>query len=143
MKTENELQIDAPIDVVWRLTADVESWPSVTPTMTSIERLDDGPITVGSRARVKQPGQRAAVWTVTGLDPNRLFEWRTSVLGMQMIGRHELAEVDGGTRNRLSLELTGRGSGVFGKLIGKKISQSIGTENAGFKSHAESATASA
>jgi len=36
--------------------------------MTSVERLDDGPITLGSRARVKQPGQRPAVWTVTELE---------------------------------------------------------------------------
>jgi uncharacterized membrane protein len=141
MRMENELLIEAPVEKVWQLTADVESWPRVTPTMTSVERLDDGPLGVGSRARVKQPGQRAAVWTVSAFEPNRLFEWGTTVLGVRMTGRHELAEVDGRTRNTLVLDVTGRGSGLLTKLIGAKMGQSIATENAGFKQHAEAATA--
>jgi uncharacterized membrane protein len=141
MRIENELQIAAPVDVVWALTADVDSWPQVTPTMTTVQRLDDGPIALGSQARVKQPGQSAAIWTVTALEPGRLFEWRTRVLGMDMIGRHELTDVEGGTHNALSLDLTGRGSSLFGKLVGGRIRRSITTENAGFKAHAEGATA--
>jgi uncharacterized membrane protein len=139
MRFENELQIDAPVPVVWQLTVDVEGWPQTTPTTTSVERLDTGPIQVGSRARVKQPGQRAAIWTVTALEPECLYRWETMVFGLRMVGRHELAPVGGGTHNALSLELEGRGSGLFGRLIGRKILESITTENAGFKRRAESA----
>jgi uncharacterized membrane protein len=122
---------------VWGLTADVEGWPSVTPTMTSIEKVSDGPMGLGSSARVKQPAQRAAVWTVTAFAPNELFEWTTSVWGVHMTGRHELTPTDHGTRNVLVLDVTGPGSGLLTKLVGKKMRQSIAKENRGFKEHAE------
>ena len=57
--------------------------------MTSVERLDDGPLAVGSRARVA-PGQRARVWTVTRLEPGRLFAWEARALGVRMNGSHHL-----------------------------------------------------
>lgn len=43
MRYEDEVQINAPIDEVWRLTANIAGWPSFTPTMTGIKRLDAGP----------------------------------------------------------------------------------------------------
>ncbi|HRE03530.1 MAG TPA: SRPBCC family protein, partial [Ilumatobacteraceae bacterium] len=71
----NSIVIAAPAAVVWNLTIDVANWPSVTPTMTSVERLDDGPFGIGSKARVKQPMQRPTTWTVTEFDPERRFAW--------------------------------------------------------------------
>jgi uncharacterized membrane protein len=133
----DELVIDAPVERVWGLTVDLEGWPSVTPTVTSVERLDDGPVAVGSRARLKQPGRRAAVWTVSRFEPNAHFEWGTTVLGMRMVAGHHLEGVDGGTRNRLTLELSGFGSGPMGKLIGRRITEAIATENRSFRAAAE------
>ncbi len=141
MRYEDEIQIDAPIEVVWGLTLDVESWPSTTPTMTSVERLDDGPFGIGSSAKVKQPGQRAAVWTVSALEPNRRFEWSTRVMGVTMTGSHHLAEHGGGTRNTLVLDIDGRGAGLLVKLAGTRMRDSIATENRGFKAAAEAANA--
>jgi len=84
MKLEHAVQTEAPIDVVWGLTEDVERWPETTPTMTSVERLDDGPLGVGSQARIKQPGQRARTWTVTRFERGRTFAWSTKALGAHM-----------------------------------------------------------
>src|SRR5215213_5897034 len=77
MHLEHRLEIDTPASVVWDLTVDVERWPETTPTMTSVERLDDGPLGVGSQARIKQPAQRPTVWTVTRFEPGRHFAWAT------------------------------------------------------------------
>lgn len=65
MRLVDTIDIAAPAERVWPLTENVEAWPSFSPTMTRIERLDDAPIALGSRARVEQPAQRPAVWTVT------------------------------------------------------------------------------
>jgi uncharacterized membrane protein len=137
MVIEHELTIDAPDHVVWRLTEDVEGWPTLTPTMTSIERLDDGPLHVGSRARVKQPAQRATVWTVTRLEPSELFEWEANVFGVRMVGRHRITADGDSCRNTLQIEMSGRGSGVLGALTGGRIRKAIATENEGFKRAAE------
>ncbi len=141
MHLEHEIMIDAPVSTVWKLTEDVESWPASTPTMTSIKRLETGPLHVGSQALVKQPGQRATVWTVGAIDPPNTFSWSAKVFGMTMTGSHHLAAVGDRCRNTLSIDIAGRGSGLFGRVIGKKILASITTENEGFKRAAEAVDA--
>jgi uncharacterized membrane protein len=137
MRFENQIEITAPIADVWRLTEDIEQWPSFTPTMTSVERLDGGRMRAGSRARVKQPGQRPTVWTVTRFDPPALFEWQTRVMGVTMTATHRLEAVNGGCRNTLAVELAGLGAGLLGRVIGSAIKKSIATENQAFKRRAE------
>jgi uncharacterized membrane protein len=138
MTIEHELTIDAPAEVVWGLTIDVERWPDLTPTMTTVERLDEGPIRVGSQARVKQPAQRPTVWTVTQVATGERFAWQAKVFGVQMVARHSITALDAGRcRNLLEVELTGRGAGVLAKLTGGRIRRAIATENEGFKRAAE------
>jgi uncharacterized membrane protein len=135
---EHELVIDAPVAVVWKLTEEVEQWPATTPTISSVERLDAGPMRIGSSARVKQPGQRAAVWTVSTFRPNEEFAWGTKAFGIRMVGTHRLTPVGADRcRNTLTLDLSGRGAALVGRLAGKKILAAITTENEGFKRAAE------
>ena len=130
--------IEAPAEVVWDLTLDVTSWPQITPTMTSVERLDAGPIHVGSSARVKQPRQTAAVWTVTRLEQGREFTWRTRRMGMTMTGSHIVEPVGDHCRNTLSIDVEGRGSVLFGRVFGRVVASAIATENASFRARAQS-----
>jgi uncharacterized membrane protein len=139
MELQNELTIDAPVEVVWNLTQDIEGWPALTPTVTSVERLDEGPLRVGSAARVKQPGQRPTIWTVTRFEPGAVFEWEAKVYGVHTVGRHCVDGEDGACRNTLQIDMTGRGSTLLGKLLGRRIAKTIATENQGFKRAAEAA----
>jgi len=137
MKVEHVLEVAAPIDRLWALTAAIEDWPRITPTITSVERLDDGPLTIGSRARLKQPGQPRRVWTVTALEPQRLFEWSTTLPGLTMTAVHELAATERGTLNLLRVELSGWTSFVAGILLRVPIRRAIARENEAFRSAAE------
>jgi uncharacterized membrane protein len=137
MRIEHEVFIEAPVDTVWRLTTDLEAWPDMSKTMTSVRRVDDGPLAVGSSARVKQPGQRETVWTVTVVEPPTRFVWTARALGVEMVASHDLAAEGAGCRNRLSIDLAGRGGRVLGALVGRQIRRSLATENEGFKRHAE------
>jgi uncharacterized membrane protein len=137
MRIEHTTDIKAPVDRVWALTEDIESWPAVTPTMTSVTRLDHGDLQVASSARVKQPGQRERVWTVTELEPGRRFAWQTKVMKATMKGTHELIPTADGVTNHLSVDLTGPGSKLIGRLTRRQIAKAIAAENAGFKRVAE------
>lgn len=125
--------IDAPIERVWALTVDLEQLPSVTPTITGVERLDDGPVQVGSRARVSQPGLPARVWTVEEVDEPHRFSWGTRLLGVQMVGVHDLEAVgEDQTRLTLGVVFEGRGAGLLGRLARPSISKALAAEAAGF-----------
>lgn len=137
MRIEHELLIDAPVDTVWALTVDVERWPDITPTMTTVTRLDDRPFGVGGEARVKQPGQRTRVWTVTRFEAPHHFEWDATMGPIRMRGGHHLQAEGDQCRNRLSLELTGFASGLFGRLARRALRSAITRENEGFKAAAE------
>lgn len=137
MQLSHTISIDAPILKAWVLTIDVESWPQHTPTMTKIERLDAGPLGIGSTALVKQPGQRARVWTVTTFEPEQCFAWSTRAMGTTMTGRHEMTPSDTGTIQTLTVEIEGRLSPVVGALVRGPIAKAIAQENQGFKTAAE------
>jgi len=141
MYREHSTVISAPPSVVWRLTTDVERWPSFMPTVQAVERLEPGPLRVGSSARVKQPGQTAAVWTVSTIAPETEFTWETRRMGLRMIGKHLLTPAGDGTRNTLAVEVTGRGAGVFAALFGGMIARVIQRENDAFQQAAGQVTA--
>jgi uncharacterized membrane protein len=141
MHIEDRVEIEASIDAVWAMTEDVERWPEITPTITSVQRLDDEPFGVGSRARIKQPMQRPAVWTVTRFEPGRHFAWATKTLGMRMEGGHHLEGDASRTVNTLTLDVTGPMAPVLGRLFAGQFRKAIQTENQGFKREAEAARA--
>lgn len=137
MKIADRVEIAAPCERVWELTLDIESWPSFTPTITSVERLDAGSLAVGAQALVRQPGQPRRTWTVTDLDVGRRFAWSTAALGTVMTGVHELAPTATGTLQELTVELDGRVAPLVGVLIRNSIRKALAAENAGFKAAAE------
>ncbi|MFD9566289.1 SRPBCC family protein [Streptomyces sp. NPDC059994] len=47
--------IHAPLHTIWNLQTDVERWPSWQPPVTSVKRLDAGPLRSGSRFRWTTP----------------------------------------------------------------------------------------
>jgi uncharacterized membrane protein len=140
MEITNRTHITAPVERVWALTVDVERWPELSPTMTSVERLDAGPLAPGSRARVTQPRQRPTVWTVTVFEPCRRFVWEARVGPVTMVASHLLTEVGDGCDNELTVEFSGLGSGLVRRLVGGKVREAITIENRGFKAVAEAAT---
>ena len=137
MHIEDRVEIAASTDAVWALTMDVERWPDITPTITSVDRLGDEPFGIGSQARIKQPRQRATTWAVTQFDPGKTFVWATSTLGMRMEGGHHLEGDDHRTVNTLTLEVTGPLASTLGRLVAGQFRKAIQTENQGFKRVAE------
>ena len=138
MRWTDSILIDAPTELVWLLTTDITGWPAYTPTMQSVQRLDDGPLQVGSTARIKQPGQRPAVWTVTGIDDTcHQFRWHTHHRGLTITGSHHVQAEGPGCRNTLEVEATGPLARPFALLAGPLLRRALRIENASLKTEAQ------
>jgi uncharacterized membrane protein len=90
MTVQASVKIDASVEHVWSQLIDVEGWPNSTASITSVQRLDDGPLRPGSRARIKQPKLPGMVWTVTDLQRLRSFTWEAVSPGVTTIGIHSI-----------------------------------------------------
>jgi uncharacterized membrane protein len=137
MDVEQVIEIAAPPGTVWTVMAGVERWPEWTPTTTSIELLDPGPLAVGSRARIRQPRLPVAVWTVTVLESERYFEWEISSPGLKSVAGHRVEPIDGGTQVTLFLAWSGRLAPLVRLFYGRLSHRYVQTEAEHLKRRAE------
>lgn len=137
MHVEHVTPIAAPPDLVWSVVTDVERWPDLASTMTSVVRLDDGPFRLGSQARIKQPAQPEAVWTVTEFAAGEGFTWETRRAGLRMAGVHRVTPSGTGSTNHLAIDAEGPLAVLFGILLRPLIRKALEEENAGFKARCE------
>ena len=119
---ETTRHIGAPAGPVWEVLFDVARWPEWTPTIDSVERLDDRPFQVGSRARVRQPKLPPALWEVTEVVDGRSFTWEARGPGMRTIARHEVVPDATGSEVTLSIEQTGP-MGAVAALVWRRLTQ--------------------
>lgn len=104
---QHAVTIAAPPEQVWEVLADVARWPERIPTVAAVERLDEGPLAVGSRTRLRQPRLPEAVWTVTELEEGRSFTWESRSPGVAISASHVVEPLAGATRLTLSVVLSG------------------------------------
>jgi uncharacterized membrane protein len=134
---EINVDIDAPPERVWNVMIDVERWHEWTRSITSIHKLQNGPLAVGDRALVRQPKLRPATWTVTQLIPGRKFIWESRNPGVRVIGHHMVEPRDDGSRVTLIVQFEGFMGGFVGAILKKLNEQYLQFEAEGLKDRAE------
>jgi carbon monoxide dehydrogenase subunit G len=122
------IDIAAPPDRVWSIMRDVERWHEWTASITGIERLDDGPLRVGSRARVRQPKLPTNEFVVTALEEGRGFTWESKSLGVRGIGHHSIEPTARGCRVTLGVDFRGPLAWVVSRVYGKLTQRYIEME---------------
>ena len=137
MTIDHTIQIAASPSLVWEVTKVVENWPEWTPTVTSVTRVGDDPIAVGSRVRIKQPAQPETEWTVTSFDPPKRFAWETRRTGIYMKAIHEIAGDGDGTFNTLRLEASGFLAVLLWPVLRVAVRKALKQENRGLKAYCE------
>ena len=138
MRLENILRIDAPLDVVWQVTEDVERWPEWTPTVTAARRLDQGPFDVGSTALLTLPRVPESTWTVTSLTRGERFSWETQARGTRMIATHEMTPIDARhTQSLVRIEMIGPIVTLLWPVFRFTGRRLLEQENAGLKRRCE------
>ncbi len=141
MRFSATIHVAAPADRVFDVYSDVEHWPDWTNSVTSVERLDQGPLRVGSRARVRQPRLPAAVWEVTEVVPGRSFTWIARGPGIVTTGKHEVIPTSGegdDVEVTASLEQAGLLGPLLGLLTKRLTDRYLQTEVRGLKARCES-----
>ncbi|MFJ2925298.1 SRPBCC family protein [Streptomyces massasporeus] len=68
IRYESDILIKAPLRTIWKLQTDVEGWPAWQPPVTSMERLDHGPLRKGSRFRWTTPAPATPTTPETTLE---------------------------------------------------------------------------
>ena len=103
--TENEIVIDAPMDLTWQVTNDVESWPDLFTEYAKAEILERNGDTVRFRLTM-HPDENGTMWSWvserTADEATRTVKAHRVETGpfdhMNIEWRYD--EVDGGTRMR-------------------------------------------
>jgi len=131
------VDIDAPPDVVWPVMSDGERWHEWTASVTSVKRLDKGPLRIGSRALIRQPRFPPAVWTVTTLEPGRRFVWKSGMPGMWVYGDHAVETIPTGTRATLRLTYEGALARLMGRMTRGITNRYLEMEASGLKRRSE------
>ena len=131
--------VAAPPEQIWPLFMDLERWPELTESITSLRRLDTGPLHIGSEAVIKQPRLPRARWRVTELDPGHSFTWETKVGAVTSVGGHIVTPQGQGSEIILTLSLHGPFARTADALIGRFSQRNLTLELDGFRRAAESA----
>ncbi|KOV81788.1 SRPBCC family protein [Nocardia sp. NRRL S-836] len=134
---QHAVTIAAPPERVWEVVADVERWPERIPTVDTVERLDAGPLAVGSRTRLKQPRLSPAVWTVTELTNGSSFTWESRSAGITITADHLVEPHPDGTRLTLALRMSGPVAGLAWLLTRSLTKRYVETEAASIRKTAE------
>jgi len=127
------VDINAAPAVVWSVMSDVERWHEWTASITSVTRLDPGPLAIGASAHVRQPKLRPADFVVTELEPGTQFTLITKSPGVVATARHSVEPIDGGTRARLSVRFNGLLSAPIAWMFGRLTDEYLALEAAGLK----------
>lgn len=138
MKVTIATRVPAAPDVVWAVMSDVARWPEWTRSISRVELLDDRPFAVGSRARVRQPGFPAVVWTVTELDEGRAFTWQARSPGVVSTGRHVVRPVSGGSEVELGITQTGALAPLMRLVYGRTTRRFVQMEADGLRARCTS-----
>lgn len=131
------VEIAAPPQVVWDVTANVERWHEWTGSITSVEWVQGHGLALGNVARIKQPMQSAALWTVTHLEPGHYFSWTTTNMGSTFVGAHRVEPAEGGTLATLIVDASGLGSTILWPMLTLALPRSLKMEAEGLKARSE------
>jgi len=133
------IAIQAPIEHVWKILADLERWPEWTASMRSVRALGDTPLGVGARYRVEQPKLQPAEFTISEWRPPNSFTWKMRTPALSAVAVHTLTPLPEGCELQLKLDFSGPFSWAVGVLAGKLTREYMTLEAEGLKRRAEAA----
>jgi hypothetical protein len=131
------IDIVAERQVIWDVLMAVEQWPEWTASTTNVDRITEGPLSVGSEVRIKQPRLAAMVWCVIELEAPARLTWRTHRGGVTTVAEHLLAPTSEGTTVTLTVDQSGVPAWLVGVITGSTTRRHLDLEAQGLKARSE------
>lgn len=125
--------IESPTHRIWAAATEIDTWSAWAPTVQSARRLDKGRLGIASLARIKQPMQSSATWTVTAFEDGIFFAWESTGRFLRMRASHELVSHGSGTKQILTLRLSGPLAWSTALFLAPFIRIALGQVNRGLK----------
>jgi len=110
MRFSSSVEINAPVDKVWALVDKLEEWPQWMPSIKKIEKVSEGPLTVGSQLSVTAKVSRLTVnliMTITEFVPERSAVMQGKALGTNLTRFYLFEPVNGKTKITIDGEVSG------------------------------------
>jgi carbon monoxide dehydrogenase subunit G len=110
MRFESSIDINAPVEKVWALIDRLEEWPQWMPSINKIERISEGPLTVGSQLLVTAKVSRLRVkllMTIIEFIPERTVVMRGKALGTNLTRFYTLEPVNNKTKVTIGGDVSG------------------------------------
>ncbi|MGA8849849.1 MAG: SRPBCC family protein [Dehalococcoidia bacterium] len=110
MRFESSIDINAPVKKVWALVDKLEEWPQWMPSIKKIERVSNGPLTVGSQLSVTAKVSGLTVkllMTIIEFVPERAVVLDGKALGTNLTRFYTLEPVDGKTKVTIGGDVSG------------------------------------
>lgn len=110
MRFSSSVEINAPVEKVWALVDRLEEWPQWMPSIKKIERVSEGPLTVGSQLSVTAKVNRLTVnllMTITEFVPERSVVMQGRALGTNLTRFYLFEPVNGKTKVTIGGEVSG------------------------------------
>ena len=140
MEFTHQVVIDAPVERVWAVYADVEHWADWTASIRSVELLDGASLVLGAKAKIRQPKLPVATWEVTALAEGRSWTWVATGPGARTTADHAMTpQADGTTLVETRLTQEGPLGAVIGRVYASLTRRYLAMEAAGLKARCESA----
>jgi hypothetical protein len=137
MRYEVTVEINAPVDAVWTVLADVDRWPEWNRSISKLKRLNGGSLGQGSLVRISQPRLPSARCLVTDFTPGRAFTMKSRTTGVIRRSDHELRDAGGRTEFRVAMIDFGLTAPLIAMMRGDLIKEYTDMEAYGLKARVE------
>jgi carbon monoxide dehydrogenase subunit G len=127
MRFSSSVEIDAPVAAVWSLIDRLEEWPQWMPSIKKIERVSEGPLSVGSQLAVTAKVSRITVhllMTIIEFVPERSVVMQGRALRTNLTRFYSFEPHDNRTTATIGGEVTGP-LAFLARRGGKRVSEEI------------------
>jgi len=137
MRFESSIDINAPVTKVWALVDKLEEWPQWMPSIKRIDKISEGPLTVGSQLSVTAKVNGLIVkllMMITNFVPERNVVLEGKALGTKLTRFYTLEPVNGRTKVTIGGDVLGALAWLArrgGQAVSAEIAQAVKKKSEG------------